>query len=226
LIGGIGKLVQMNMLEEAEELAAAAEHEIQREADLWQQDLTPLERGKLAMILAHNGGDIDQGLSGWKQHPQLDAWQARWGRLVKDTEDDDRYHGAYRDAVNVYRRGLSAEAHRHYPLRSITSLRRARDLCLPFPPFLDTWGNTIVQHQLLTDDEKIEICEQLVEACDRVPGQQAYQRAIRGMLDGADDRAALLSKLPPAVAKRLMHGDLAEDIAASEETLLSHIGLV
>ena len=197
LIGGTGKLIQMHMPEQAEQLAEAVETEIQREADLWRGDLSAVERGKMAMILAHNGGDIDQGLSGWKAHPQLDQWRTRWGRLVKDTEDDQRYHGAYREAVQVYRAGLSAEAHRHYPLRSMTPLRRARDLCLPFPPFLDAWGTTIIQHPALQPDEKLELCEQLVEACDRVPGQRAYQRALRGILDGADDRDRLLSQLPP-----------------------------
>ena len=226
LIGGIGKLLQMKLDDEAEALAAAVEQEIQREADLWHGDLTPVERGKMAMILAHNGGDIDQGLGAWKDHPKLNEWKARWGRLVKDNEDDDRYGGAYREAVNLYRKGLSAEAHRHYPLRAIPQLRRARDLCLPFPPFLAQWGTTIAQHAQLTSEDVEEICCLLVEACDRVPGQRAYQRAIRGILAGVSDQQRFLANLPPTVNERITKGDLSAAIQQSDDDLLAEINLI
>ena len=107
-------------------------------------------------------------------------------------------------------------------------LRRSRDLCLPFPPFLDQWGVTIVQHSLLNFDEKCQILCQLVEACDKVAGQRAYQRAIRGMLDGADHdqtREALLSALPPTVNQRITSGDLSADVQASEDELCAVLGL-
>ena len=60
LIGSIGRLMQLNMSDEAERVADVIDNEIAREARLWHGDLTPIERGKMAMILAHNGGDIDQ----------------------------------------------------------------------------------------------------------------------------------------------------------------------
>ena len=217
--------MQLNLTDEAERLATAVEFEIAREARLWQGELKPVERGKMAMILAHNGGDIDQGLSGWPKDSRLDQWRAAWSGLVKGENDDDqRYDNAFRQARQVYRQGLSAEAHRHYPLRAMPALRRARDLCLPFPPFLDDWGVTIIQHSLLNFDEKCQIVCQLVEACDKVAGQRAYQRAIRGMLDGADDRQALLSALPPTINQRITNGDLSAAITASQEELCVTLG--
>jgi hypothetical protein len=44
-------------------------------------------------------------------------------------------------AIRMYQEtGLSAEGHRHYPLRRMKALRRAPATLLPLCPFLDDWG--------------------------------------------------------------------------------------
>src|SRR5208337_4248455 len=92
-------------------------------------------------------------------------------------------------AVFMYQHtGLSAEGHRHYPLRQVKPLRRSPATLLPLCPFLDEWGG-VVSHL----DESHEVLAALVVGCQKVRGQQGYYRAIAGMRaasSGAFDRAA------------------------------------
>ena len=84
--------------------------------------------------------------------------------------------------------GLSAEGHRHYPLRPVKALRRSPVTLLPLCPFLDEWGSVVAQLE-----ESSEVLAALVMGCKRVQGQQGYYRAIAGMLaasSGAFERAA------------------------------------
>ena len=49
--------------------------------------------------------------------------------------------GRFDLAVRMYQdTGLSAEGHRHYPLRPVKALRRSPATLLPLCPFLDDWG--------------------------------------------------------------------------------------
>jgi hypothetical protein len=97
--------------------------------------------------------------------------------------------------------GLSAEGHRHYPLRPVKVLRRSPATLLPLCPFLDEWGGVVAQL-----DESHEVLAALVGGCHKVHGQQGYYRAIAGMRTasaGAFDRAT--ARMPNA-AQRLLRG--------------------
>jgi hypothetical protein len=97
--------------------------------------------------------------------------------------------------------GLSAEGHRHYPLRAVKVLRRSPATLLPLCPFLDEWGGVVAQLE-----ESHEVLAGLVSGCHKVQGQQGYYRAISGMRtasSGAFDRAA--ARMPNA-AQRLLRG--------------------
>ena len=49
--------------------------------------------------------------------------------------------GKFAAAVKLYQStGMSAEGHRHYPLRPVKALRRSPETLLPLSPFLDDWG--------------------------------------------------------------------------------------
>ena len=110
--------------------------------------------------------------------------------------------GRFALAVRVYQfTGLSAEGHRHYPLRAVKVLRRSPATLLPLCPFLDEWGGVVAQLE-----ESHEVLAALVSGCHKVQGQQGYYRAIAGMRaasSGAFDRAA--ARMPNA-AQRLLRG--------------------
>jgi hypothetical protein len=108
--------------------------------------------------------------------------------------------GRFEVAVRIYQHtGLSAEGHRHYPLRAVKALRRSPATLLPLCPFLDDWGATVMQLE-----ERHEVLEALVTGCQKVQGQQGYYRAIAGMRaasSGDFDRAA--ARMPNSVQRHL-----------------------
>ena len=146
------------------------------------------------MTLAHNRGDLTQGMGFWKRTPAT-------ARVMEHLST----RGRFRRAVFMYQQtGLSAEGHRHYPLRAVRALRRSPEFLLPLSPFLDTWGNKLPK---LEDPH--EVLTALAEGCQKLPGQQGYYRAIAGMREanpGAFDRAA--TRTPNATQRQLRGGEM------------------
>jgi hypothetical protein len=193
IAGGLGYLLELGDTASAEEAQAAIEAEIDREQVVFEECVA--ERGaeldvlRLSMTLAHNRGDLTQGMGFWKRNA-----------LTAPLMDHLSERGRFSLAVRVYQHtGLSAEGHRHYPLRGVKVLRRSAATLLPLCPFLDEWGG-VVAHL----EESHEVLAALVTGCQKVQGQQGYYRAIAGMRDassGAFDRAA--AHMPNA-AQRLL----------------------
>jgi hypothetical protein len=182
IAGGLGRLLELGDTAPAEEALAAIESEIDREQAVF--DAVAAERDaeldvlRLSMTLAHNRGDLTQGMGFWKRTP-----------IAAPVMDHLSTRGRFALAVRVYQHtGLSAEGHRHYPLRAVKALRRSAATLLPLCPFLDEWGGVVAK---LEDSH--EVLEALVNGCHKVEGQQGYYRAIAGMRaasSGAFDRAA------------------------------------
>jgi hypothetical protein len=195
IAGGLGRMLELGDRASAEEAQAAIEAEILREQAVFDRVAAEsdgeLDLLRLAMTLAHNRGDLTQGMGFWKKTtltlPLMDRLAAR---------------GRFDLAVRMYQdTGLSAEGHRHYPLRPVKALRRSPATLLPLCPFLDDWGKVVAELQ-----ENDEVLTALVIGCEKLKGQQGYYRAIAGMYaasPGAFDRAAL--RMPNA-AQRLLRG--------------------
>jgi hypothetical protein len=170
IAGGLGWLLELGDTAAAEEATAAIEAEIDREQAVF--DKVAAERGaeldllRLSMTLAHNRGDLTQGMGFWKKTP-----------LTAPLMDHFAARGRFALAVRIYQHtGLSAEGHRHYPLRPVKALRRSPDTLLPLCPFLDEWGGVVAKLE-----ESHEVLAALVTGCQKVQGQQGYYRAIAGM---------------------------------------------
>jgi hypothetical protein len=199
----------------AGEIEAAIEEELAREARIFQRLLAShggeLEALRAAAILAHNAGDVDQGLAG---ATASGAWRARWEQLSHG--GSGRFGGAFVSACRIYQTTLASEGHRNYPLREARALRRHPDLLLPIAPFLDHWGAVVAGHQALRLDDRLAIVAQLLEGCRTIPGQQGYQRALAGLLEawpgGAD---GLGKKLPPAARRQLERPEMRKSLAVS-----------
>jgi hypothetical protein len=182
IAGGLGRMLEIGDQISAQEAQAAIEAEIDREQAVF--DAVAAERDaeldllRLSMTLAHNRGDLTQGMGFWKKTP-----------LTTPLMEHFAGRGRFALAVRIYQHtGLSTEGHRHYPLRPVKALRRSPHTLLPLSPFLDEWGTVVAQLE-----ESAEVLAALVTGCKRVQGQQGYYRAIAGMLaasSGAFDRAA------------------------------------
>ncbi len=184
IAGGLGRLVELGDGAAAEEAQAAIEAEIDREQSVFDQTArepeAELDLLRLAMTLAHNRGDLKQGMSFWKKTLLTVPLMAHLST-----------RGRFEAAVRIYQQtGLAAEGHRHYPLRPVKALRRSAATLLPLSPFLDEWGSRVVQL-----DESPEVLSALVVGCKKVAGQQGYYRAIAGM------QAASSSAFERAVAR-------------------------
>ena len=132
IAAGLGHLLELGDNASAGEALAAIESEIDREQAVF--DAVCAERGAeldlLRLSMTHNRGDLTQGMGFWKRNPAtaplMDHLSAR---------------GRFALAVRIYQHtGLSAEGHRHYPLRAVKALRRSPATLLPLCPFLDEWG--------------------------------------------------------------------------------------
>lgn len=182
IAGGLGRLLEIGDLASAEEAQVAIETEIDREQVVFEEVAVEpgaeLDLLRLSMTLAHNRGDLTQGMGFWKKTPITAPLMERLSA-----------RGRFALAVRIYQHtGLSAEGHRHYPLRPVKVLRRSPDTLLPLCPFLDEWGGVVAQLE-----ESHEALAALVVGCQKVQGQQGYYRAIAGMRaasSGAFERAA------------------------------------
>jgi hypothetical protein len=195
IAAGLGRMLELGDTASAEAAQAAIEAEIDREQAVF--DRVAAERDaeldllRLCMTLAHNRGDLTQGMGFWKKTPLTTPLIAHFAA-----------RGRFAVAVRIYQHtGLSTEGHRHYPLRPVKALRRSPATLLPLGPFLDDWGSIVVRLE-----ESSEVLAAMLMGCKRVQGQQGYYRAIAGMLaasSGAFERAA--ARMPNS-ARGLLRG--------------------
>jgi 8-oxo-dGTP pyrophosphatase MutT (NUDIX family) len=198
IAGGLGRMLELGDTASAEEAQAAIEEEIIREQAVFDQVAAErdgeLDLLRLAMTLAHNRGDLTQGMGFWKRTP-----------LTLPLIEHFTTRGRFELAVRMYQdTGLSAEGHRHYPLRPVKALRRTPATLLPLCPFLDDWGTVVAKLE-----EHDEVLAALVMGCQKLKGQQGYYRAIAGMYaasSGAFDRAA--SRMPNATQRLLRTAEM------------------
>lgn len=198
IAGGLGRLLELGDVASAEEAQAAIEAEIDREQAVFdavsEERDAELDLLRLSMTLAHNRGDLTQGMDFWKRNA-----------VTTPVMEHLSQRGRFALAVRVYQdTGLSAEGHRHYPLRAAKALRRSPATLLPLCPFLDEWGAVVSQLE-----ENHEVLAALVTGCQKVQGQQGYYRAIAGMRafsPSAFERAA--AHMPNAAQRQLRGADL------------------
>jgi hypothetical protein len=193
IAAGLGRMLEVGDTASAEEAQAAIETEIDREQAIFDEVVAErdaeLDLLRLAMTLAHNRGDLTQGMGFWKQTPLTTPLMAHLTA-----------RGRFELAVRIYQHtGLSTEGHRNYPLRTVKALRRSSATLLPLGPFLDEWGGVVAQLE-----ESSEVLAALVVGCKRVQGQQGYYRAIAGMLAASSGTFERSAARMPNSAKSLL----------------------
>jgi hypothetical protein len=216
-VGALGCFLRLHDQTWSERLFAAIDAELTREAAAFtaqrQQPNGEIDLLRLATILTHNVGDVDQGLKSWReveQHP----FAGKLRRLAH--ENSAPYSGVYQLAATLYKQLLSAEGHRHYPLRDVRALRSSPDYLLPLGPCFDDWGRTLSCHPEFSPAARAELFTALLAGCRKVPGQVGYYRAIAGMQDGLGNLDVLGKYLSSAALKALKDPNLKQQIAIKQ----------
>jgi hypothetical protein len=211
--GGLGRYLQLGW---EEPFSAGIRAELERQAQAFRQALrTPgreIETLQLAVSITHNLGDLDQGIGYWEGAAKQSEAKRIFHRLAH--ENKTPFGGIFGHIANLYRDCLSAEGHRHYPLRGVKALRRSPALLLPLGPFLDDWGAVIGGSPLLTDAERAEVLDALLRGCKKIENQLGYFRALAGwqLAHGRSfERAA--EGLPASGKKLLREPELRKKIA-------------
>ncbi len=189
LVAALGRAIHLGRADLAERLRAQIATELEREAKgltSLLQSRTELDALRMAAVMTHNAGDIDQSISFWPQSPAHTAAAADIKRLAH--ENTRPWGGSFALAARVYKVTLAPEGHRNYPLRPIRSLRQSYDFLIETAPFLDEWGERIARDLGFEERDRSEVLEALVIGTRKIDGQQGYQRAIAGMLQGLGNR--------------------------------------
>lgn len=200
LAGALGYFLKRGDTEYTEKAANAIDAELEREALEFrfaaQHKGCELDVLRLAASLTHNVGDLDQGISFWPTAASHDAMRKRFGRLAH--ENTQPYGGAFQVAARIYKKAMSPEGHRNYPLRGVKPLRRSPDLLLPLGPFFDDWGATIAVHPALDWQDRADVFAALIHGCKTISGQRGYYRALHGMTSRLGGELERVLRLAPA----------------------------
>lgn len=211
-----GRCLKLGDDEYAEKTGAAIDAELLREATVFAKALKTtgleLDTLRLAASLTHNLGDVDQAISFWTTEEMTAQSRVRFHRLAH--ENTKPYGGQFQLAAALYRDAMSAEGHRHYPLRHVKALRRSADLLLPLGPFLDDWGGVLATHPCLQLAERAEVLDEMIRGCRKIAGQQGYFRAIAGFQATAGRTfEQCMVHLPSATRKELRDSTFQKQIA-------------
>ncbi len=219
ITAGLGRALKLGDDEYAEKAATAVDAELRRETDsfafAFKKNGLELDTLRLAASLTHNLGDVDQAISFWTMETMTNSCRARFHRLAH--ENNRPYNGTFQTAALLYKEAMSAEGHRHYPLRHVKALRRSADLLLPLGPFLDDWGGVIGSHPSLNSLERAEVLDEMIRGCRKIAGQQGYYRAVAGFQSKA--RSAFdtaVGLLPNASRKELKDSAFQKQIAVQQ----------
>lgn len=210
IAGAHGRFLETGDAEYAEKMAVALEQELDRELATFAQAKDPFTVLKLAASIAHNLGDLNQGISFWRKGELTAASRARFLRLGHEDA------GRFAVPMRLYRSILSPEGHRNYPLRSVRGLRQSPELLYPQPPFVEDWGAALATTPLLAFDERRDVIAALIEGCRKLPGQQGYYRALAGMMQANPSQfERAVDALPGTARKEARSGEFRKLLGVS-----------
>ncbi len=190
---GVSKIVLDAMIDEAarEDAAFAA---ITKAGDA-------LEILKASALIAHNFGDLSRVADQWELKAD-DALRVSLYEAAKPASP--LFGGRLGHAGDLNKRFMSADNHRHYPLRAAKGLRKSADLLLPVGPFFDAWGRRVGRHPGLSPEEVAEAVRALTDGWVRLHEPAGYARALSGILEVFAGGRRALGKLLPAKDLRML----------------------
>lgn len=135
-------------------------------------------------LMAHNFGDLDRVMDQWQMNPESPFFQ----RIYKlGHKLNESYSPILVYAGQVNKAFLALENHRHMSMRQPKMLRKSHKFLIPVGPFMDDWGRSLGESQILTSAEKVEIIAAFVEGHSRQDLASGYVRAYRGLVESLPD---------------------------------------
>ena len=215
LVAALGRAIHLGRKDLAERMRDQVAAELTRESQGLRAPLAgrdELDVLRMAAVMTHNAGDIDQSISFWPQSPAHTAAAADLKRLAH--ENVRPWDGSFALAARIYKATLAPEGHRNYPLRPIRSLRQSYDFLIETAPFLDDWGERMATDPRLENPDRSEVLEALVMGCRKIQGQRGYQRAAAGMVLGLGSRVdAVVSGMPARARSEFKDAELRKAMA-------------
>jgi hypothetical protein len=226
LAGALGAFLKTGDAEYAEKAATAIDNELNREAHEFRYvmdkvrthgrdahaTVIELDLLRLSSSLTHNVGDLDQGISFWSNRDIYAPSRKRFHRLAH--ENTEPYGGTFQLAARLYKQIMSAEGHRHYPLREVKALRSSADFLLPLGPFFDDWGALIGSHPKLNTDDRAQTLAALLSGCKKIPNQVGYFRAISGMVEAiGGNLEPIVKRMPASLRNEMKSAEIRKHIA-------------
>lgn len=102
---------------------------------------------------------------------------------------------------------------------------------LPINPFLENWGRGVMQHELLSYQDKLLVMRQLLRGCDSqsrawcVPGQVGYYRALYGMQSaGGGDFDKMIKDLDHNCVRVLKEHDMRFHMSLPDDAFAGRLG--
>ncbi len=231
--GALGAAMIAGDSETADEAAGWMHAELTREAQAYivaeeevrtgNNDKQAVALTRLAWILTHNAGDVDQGLAHWPSGAVgrlLDERRRVFGEIAHCAPQ--RYLGAYHRAKAVYQ-VVASEGHRHYPLRAVKALRADASFLLPLGPCFENWGTVIAHSPAINDQGRSEVLAALCNGIEKVSGQVGYQRALVGLASGPGGLTKLSQQLPAGTVARLDETTVREHLKLSAEDFAAQL---
>lgn len=156
---------------------------------------------KASALIAHNFGDLDRVADQWAL-PGDDSLRAALYDAAKP--GSPLFGGLLGLAGELNKRFLTADNHRHYPLRAPRALRRSADLLIPVGPFFDDWGRRVARHPALAREDVADVVRALLDGWTRLHGPVGYARALSGILEVFPGGRKALGKLLPRSDPRML----------------------
>ncbi len=201
-----------NLTADLEEVILA---EIRKEEEILlklKEDQDHINFLRAAPLMAHNFGDLDRVIIQWDM--DLDN-----PFIKKIYKLGHQIHPEYSEILvytgKVNKAFTSKENHRHMALRVPKCLRRSHKFLIPVGPFMDDWGEAIVEAGILSLGEIGEIVAALYDGFLRQEEAFGYARGFRGILNKLENGLASLESSLPF--------DLVRDIKKSQFFKLSEI---
>ena len=215
LVAALGRAIHLGRTDLADRMRGHIVAELEREAkglNALLQARNDLDVLRMAAVMTHNAGDIDQSISFWPQSPAHTAAAADIKRLAH--ENVRPWGGSFALAARIYKATLAPEGHRNYPLRPVRCLRQSFDFLIDTAPFLDDWGERLARDPRLEETDRSEVLEALVIGARKIEGQRGYQRAVAGMLEGLGSRTeGVVAKMSARARSEFKSADLRKSVA-------------
>ncbi|HZF28586.1 MAG TPA: hypothetical protein VE907_05690 [Gammaproteobacteria bacterium] len=218
--GALGRALLLGLADEARNLAALIDAELDREerlfADAISQGAPARTTLALATSVAHNLGDLSRVVDAWPKPLAGQPLKERYSRLGHADGSGGRPSFARAGALN--KELMAHENHRFLALRKPRALRRSRELLLPVGPWFDAWGELIGRTELIDDGERAEIVGALIELHLSSPRQEGCLRALAGIHQATRGGLAwFLSALPARIRKEAPRGRIRDAVDVRAE---------